>query len=116
MKRFKVTKRCLLVHIRVVFLPLLLAVAVAVAAAAAAVAVAVAIAIVVVVVVGGGGGVVVVVVVVVGLLLFGVICYCCLLQLRAGRATQGAPRTSRRLREGPPTGETKTPESRNRGT
>ena len=35
---------------------------------------------------------------------------------RAGRATQGAPRTSRRLREGPPTGETKTPESRNRGT
>ena len=27
---------------------------------------------------------------------------------RAGRATQGAPRTSRRLREGPPTGETKT--------
>ena len=63
-----------------------------------------------------GGGGVVVVVVVVGLLLFGVICYCCLLQLRAGRATQGAPRTSRRLREGPPTGETKTPESRNRGT
>ena len=68
--------------------------------------------VVVVVVVGGGGGIVVVV----GLLLFGVICYCCLLQLRAGRATQGAPRTSRRLREGPPTGETKTPESRNRGT
>ena len=35
---------------------------------------------------------------------------------QAGRATRGAPRTSRRLREGPPTGETKTPESGNRGT
>ena len=37
-------------------------------------------------------------------------------QIRAGRATQGAPRTSRRLREGPPTGKTKTPESMNRRT